>query len=59
MTITKEDLTQVRTRTDGAYSPVGERKCRVCGCTKDKACMTKDGPCHWVEEDLCSACKGG
>lgn len=33
------------------------RKCRVCGCTDDKACHTEDGPCHWVEPDLCSACK--
>ncbi len=32
------------------------RKCRVCGCTDDHACMTNEGPCHWVEEDLCSAC---
>jgi hypothetical protein len=33
-----------------------ERKCRVCGCTWDKACMTALGPCSWVEWDLCSAC---
>ncbi len=32
------------------------RKCRVCGCTEEKACQTAGGPCHWVEEDLCSAC---
>jgi hypothetical protein len=31
-------------------------KCRVCGCTEDNACVTDDGPCFWVEEDLCSAC---
>lgn len=28
-------------------------RCRVCGCTDDKACL---GGCHWVEHDLCSAC---
>lgn len=31
------------------------RKCRVCGCTDTSACMTEDGPCFWLEEDLCSA----
>jgi len=30
------------------------RKCRVCGCTDTQACMTEDGPCFWLEEDLCS-----
>lgn len=33
-----------------------EQKCRVCGCTWKNACMTPDGPCHWVGPDLCSAC---
>lgn len=36
-----------------------ERKCKVCGCTdKDcRQCIEKTGaPCHWVAEDLCSAC---
>lgn len=33
-----------------------ERKCRVCGCTQLRACITDDGPCHWVEDDLCCAC---
>jgi len=32
------------------------RRCRVCGCTEDNACMTPDGPCCWAEEDLCSSC---
>ncbi len=32
------------------------RSCRVCGCTQDMACMTPEGPCYWVEYDLCSAC---
>lgn len=35
-----------------------ERHCRVCGCTEFSACQTPEGPCHWVEEDLCSACSG-
>lgn len=33
--------------------------CRVCGCTDDdcRQCIAKTGtPCHWIEEDLCSAC---
>jgi len=39
-----------------------ERKCRVCGCTKDNACIVADdngnrgASCYWVEPDLCSAC---
>jgi ParB family transcriptional regulator, chromosome partitioning protein len=35
------------------------RACRVCGCTEDdcRQCVEKTGePCHWVEDDLCSAC---
>lgn len=36
------------------------RTCRICGCT-DGNCrqfVEKTGhPCHWVEPDLCSACK--
>ena len=35
-----------------------ERRCRVCGCTESSACVTAAGPCHWVAEDLCSACDG-
>jgi len=33
-----------------------KRKCRVCGCTDDNACMVNGVVCHWVEEDLCSFC---
>ena len=33
--------------------PLDIRQCRGCGCTDDFAC---DGGCHWVEDDLCSAC---
>lgn len=32
------------------------RKCRVCGCTDDRACLVQDIPCCWIEADLCSAC---
>jgi ParB family chromosome partitioning protein len=32
--------------------------CRVCGCTDEHACETEDGPCHWAEPNLCSACVG-
>jgi hypothetical protein len=31
------------------------RRCRVCGCTRDRGC---EGGCSWVEWDLCSACEG-
>jgi hypothetical protein len=39
--------------------PVEVRRCRICGCTDDDChqCIEKTGePCHWVEDDLCSAC---
>lgn len=32
------------------------RRCRVCGCTDDRACVVQGVPCCWVSEDLCSAC---
>ncbi len=36
-----------------------ERKCRVCGCTQEKACLDEGRvPCHWIAEDLCSSCVG-
>jgi len=41
-----------------------ERKCRICGCTNAAACEDPNGmgpgvpaPCHWIAEDLCSACE--
>jgi len=41
----------------GFHEPLpAQRKCRVCGCTDTQACMTGEGPCYWLEEDLCSAC---
>src|SRR5205807_1225683 len=45
-----------------------QRRCRVCGCTEDNACVREGLPapgtrdssmprrCWWVEENLCSAC---
>ncbi len=31
--------------------------CIVCGCTRNKPCITPEGPCGWVEEGrLCSQC---
>jgi DNA polymerase III sliding clamp (beta) subunit (PCNA family) len=32
------------------------RTCRKCGCTDALACVTNEGPCYWVDDDLCSAC---
>lgn len=40
----------------------GVRFCRKCLCTDDdcSGCIERTGePCHWVEEDLCSACETG
>jgi hypothetical protein len=34
------------------------RRCRVCGCTDNNACLTLGQPCRWFEPDLCSACLG-
>lgn len=36
-----------------------ERTCHQCGCTDDdcRQCIEKTGePCHWVSDNLCSAC---
>ena len=34
-----------------------DRTCRECGCWDWNACCDmRDGPCWWVEEDLCSYC---
>lgn len=34
------------------------RRCRVCGCTDDRACIdaATGEACHWAEPGLCSAC---
>lgn len=34
---------------------MSEQRCRICGCTALRACVTANGPCYWVEPDLCSA----
>lgn len=44
----------------GRAAPRRVRACRVCGCTDDNCeqCVAKIGErCHWIEEDLCSACR--
>ena len=36
------------------------RACRVCGCTDNDCsqCVARTGTaCHWVAQDLCSACE--
>lgn len=39
--------------------PVRARRCRVCGCTDERACRDGRGnACHWLEPDLCSHCAG-
>jgi hypothetical protein len=30
--------------------------CRICGCSETNPCEGEDGPCSWVEADLCSRC---
>jgi len=34
---------------------VGDRACRVCGCTEYEPC---EPPCGWADEELCTACEG-
>lgn len=49
-----DDVLEARHKVDSI-----KRHCRVCGCTDDNCsqCIQKTGrPCHWVEDDLCSAC---
>jgi hypothetical protein len=31
-----------------------DRRCRHCGCMDHRACLTPDGPCAWVAQDVCS-----
>jgi hypothetical protein len=45
-----------RVKTPPITLAISARACRTCGCTDNNACMTDDGPCWWVEPDLCSAC---
>ena len=47
-------MSQGRTTLDELFMPT---TCRGCGCWDYDACFdTEDGPCWWVDEDLCSAC---
>ena len=32
------------------------RLCRICACSEVDPCLGHQGPCAWVEKDLCSAC---
>lgn len=46
--------------TIAALHPVVDRRCRECGCTDRAACVTTEGPCHWLETfgdgtGICSA----
>ena len=35
----------------------GDCVCRECGCWDWNACVdARDGPCWWVEQNLCSVC---
>ena len=43
------------TDVDGSWFE-NERRCRECGCTDCAACVDINGPCWWVEDDLCSSC---
>jgi hypothetical protein len=38
----------------GGSFQIGQRTCRFCGCSDEKAC---EGGCSWVDLDLCSACQ--
>jgi len=38
---------------EGIASSTKIRRCRVCGCTDDRACP---GGCYWIHVDLCSCC---
>ena len=33
-----------------------ERRCVVCGCTDNEACLTAAGPCYWFLPNVCSGC---
>lgn len=39
---------------DVAITP--PRLCSGCGCSDFNACMGHAGPCHWVDDALCSTC---
>lgn len=38
----------------------GERRCRICGCVDEAACIGVGGEaCRWVGPDVCSFCVSG
>lgn len=52
-------MKEIESETESQEEPVMTpewQKCRVCGCTWNTPCITSEGPCYWVEKDLCSAC---
>jgi hypothetical protein len=59
--LTARSLIEAIQANPAAMAWMAPGKCRVCGCTDDRACThDADGepiePCHWAEPDLCSAC---
>lgn len=54
ITVDENQMSLTFSRKKPKSTPI--RKCRVCGCDDNHACMTEEGPCYWVEDDLCSAC---
>lgn len=44
---------------DEGYVELDLRECRKCGCTQHLGCEVSGARrCHWVADDLCSACAG-
>lgn len=53
---TPKKAKKVKEKSTKEKKPTKVRTCRECGCTDDKPCITKEGPCRWAKKDLCSAC---
>lgn len=49
----EDDADRIFPLSDSLLAGPDERRCRVCGCTDDRAC---EGGCYWVADDICSAC---
>lgn len=50
----------VEARPVAVYPAPPDAKCRKCGCTNEDChgCIERAStPCHWIEADLCSACR--
>ncbi|MCX8533062.1 hypothetical protein [Chryseobacterium luquanense] len=57
------ELKEIDTLIQGAnyVKRMESQTCSVCGCTDYdcRQCIEKTGrPCHWYEDNLCSACAG-